>query len=113
VLGRARLLLADNLPHGVNALATSLRVEGRFAGQQFVEQYPQAVNVAAGVDVQPGSSRLLGAHVGRRAKELLHLRNTVASVNRPSVALAIPKSITFGTGTVVHRDQNVRRLESR
>ena len=49
-------------------------VEGRFAGEQFVEQHSQAVNVAAGIDVQAAHLRLLRTHVGGRADELLELR---------------------------------------
>ena len=38
--------------------------------------------------------------------------NSVFSVKRWCVALAIPKSITFGTGSaVVQRHQHVRRLQ--
>ena len=51
-----------------------LRVERRAAGQQFVEQHTQAVDVAARIDVQPAHLRLLGAHVSRRADKLMHLR---------------------------------------
>src|SRR5258708_24377949 len=35
----------------------------------------------------------------------------VASVSRPSVALAMPKSMTLGAATVDRGDENVRRLE--
>ena len=47
------------------------RVERCLAGQQFIEQHAQAVDVCARVDVQTAHLRLLRAHVGRRANELL------------------------------------------
>ena len=90
-----------------------LRIERRAAGQQFVEQHAQAVDVAARVDVQPAHLRLLRAHVSRRADELVQ---TACKPSCPSaalsVALAMPKSITFGTGTPsCSVDQDVRRLD--
>ena len=70
------------------------------ARQQFVEQHAERVDVAARVDVQAAHLRLLRTHVGRRADELLELREE-RLVGQPLllVALAMPKSITFGTGT--------------
>ena len=40
------------------------------AGQQFVQQHAQRIDVAAGVDIQPAHLRLLGRHVERRADQL-------------------------------------------
>jgi tetratricopeptide (TPR) repeat protein len=90
----------------------SLPVEGRFAGQQLVEQHAQAVDVAARVDVQPAHLRLLGAHVERRADHLLELR-----INR---LLDQPSLRRLGHAKVDHlrhrlpvvdRDEDVRRLQ--
>ena len=65
----------DDLAHLIQSgLQQLLRVEGRAARQQLVEQHPQAVDVAARVDVQPAHLRLLRTHVGRRPDELLELR---------------------------------------
>ena len=46
-------------------------VKRRLAGEQFVEQHAERVDVAARVNVQAGQLRLLGTHVGGRADELL------------------------------------------
>jgi hypothetical protein len=63
--------LADRLPHRVEARRHQFRSNGVLAGEQFVEQHAQAVDVAAGVDVQAAHLGLLRAHVGRRADELV------------------------------------------
>ena len=99
--GPHRLLLPDGPAHLVQARCQQLlRVERRLAGQQFVEQHAQAVDVAARVDVQPAHLRLLRTHVGRRADELLERREErLVGQPLPCVALAMPKSITLGTGT--------------
>ena len=74
-------------------------VEWRAARQQFVEQHAEAVDVAAGVHVQAAQARLLRTHVGRRADELVEPGKD-RLVRQPfAVALAMPKSITLGTGT--------------
>jgi len=65
------LLLANDAAHCVQAgFQQFFGIEGRAAGEQFVEQNTQAVDVAAGVDVQAGQFGLLGAHVSGRAQEL-------------------------------------------
>ena len=95
------------------ACSKLLGVERRLAGQQFVKQHAQAVNVAARVNVQPAHLRLLRTHVGGRADELLEggEERLVGQV-WPCVALAMPKSITLGTGTPsCIGDQDVRRLD--
>ena len=70
--GLRRLLLADDPPHLVERrLAERLAVERRAAGQQLVEQDAQGVDVAAGVHVGRREVGLLGAHVQRRADELV------------------------------------------
>ena len=51
-----------------------------------------------GIDVQPGHFRLLRTHVLGRADEQADLREERLLRQRWSVALATPKSITFGTG---------------
>jgi len=40
------------------------------AGQQFIKQHAEAVDVAARVNVQSAQPRLFGAHVGGSADEL-------------------------------------------
>ncbi len=70
-----RFLLPDRPADRINALRHQfLGVEGRAAHQQFIEQYSQAVDVAARVYVQPAHLRLFRTHIRRRADELLQLR---------------------------------------
>ena len=67
-------------------------------GEQFVEQDPQAVDVAARINVQPAQFGLLRAHIGRRADELLEGgENRLVGQRLPAVALAMPKSMILGT----------------
>src|SRR5713226_8939189 len=61
---RAANLVQARLPQG-------FRVEWGRAGQKFVEQHAQAVDVTARVDVQAAHFGLLRTHVGGRADELL------------------------------------------
>jgi hypothetical protein len=59
-----RLVLADLPQHFEQRRFAQLRgADGRDAGQQLVEQRPERVDVAAGVDVLRGRRGLLGAHV--------------------------------------------------
>ena len=76
------------------------RVERRRAGQQFVQDHAQGVDVGPRVDVHGVEGRLLRGHVQRRAQARCRTPvNSVCSVScRPVVALARPKSITLGTG---------------
>ena len=63
-----RFLLQDDPLHLLVARAPQpLLREGRRPGQQFVEQHPQAVDVAARIHIQTTHLGLLRAHVGRRA----------------------------------------------
>ena len=108
-----RLLLPDRLDHRVQSLRHQfLGVEGGAAGQQLVEQHPQAIDVAARINVQPAHLRLLRAHVGRRAHELVQLR-----VNRRIRQAAFGG---FGNAEINHlghghaveeRDEDVGRLD--
>ena len=86
-----------------------LALERRGAGQQLVEQHAQRIDVAAGVDVELVELGLLGAHVLDRADHLAELGEHRPFGELLAVALATPKSITFGTGlVVVLGDQHVR-----
>ena len=94
------------------ALRESLLVERRRAGQQFVEQHAERIDVGARVDVQAAHLGLLGAHVQRRAD---HLREV--GVDRALGQLLVDR---FGHAevddlghrlAVVRRDQHVRRLD--
>ena len=70
-----RLLLPDDaLDLREPRLHERRRVERGRARKQLVEQHPQRVDVGAGVDVERRHLRLLGAHVRRRADELLVFR---------------------------------------
>ena len=59
-----------SIPEFINSCPSN----GRPARQQLIKQHPQAVNIAARVNVQPAHFRLFRAHVGGRADELLELR---------------------------------------
>ena len=70
--GLGRFVLRDDAAHLVVAGGEErLLVEGRRAGEQFVEQDAEAVDVGAGVDVEVAHRGLLRAHVDRGAEELL------------------------------------------
>jgi hypothetical protein len=90
-----------------------LRVEGRAAGEQFVEQHAEAVDVAAGVDVQPAHLRLFRAHVGRGADELVELREDRGlSVSPAFGGLGDAEVDDLGDGhAVVEGDEDVRGLD--
>ena len=73
--GFRRLHFPNTPAHLVESrLRQLLRCEGRPARQQLVEQHPERIDVAAGVDVEAAQLRLLRAHVRRRADELLERR---------------------------------------
>ena len=78
------------------------RSNGVSPGQQLVQQHPQRIDIAAGVDVQLVQLRLLGTHVFQRADHLAHLREH-RLFGQPAawIALATPKSMIFGTGVIV------------
>ena len=73
-------------------------VERRVAGEQFVEQHAQRIDVAARVDVQLVELGLLGAHVLGVPTIWPKPVNSVCSVSCWLMALATPKSMTLGTG---------------
>ena len=53
------------------ACSEFLRAERRGAGQQFVQQDAQRIDVAAGIHVDAAELRLFGAHVERRSDQRL------------------------------------------
>ena len=66
-----RLLGANDLLHlNVARLAQPLFAKGCRAGQQFVEQYGQRVDIGPYVDFGRAELRLFGAHVGRCADDV-------------------------------------------
>ncbi len=66
-----RLVFLDDAADLVVAgFAQGLSIEGRRAGQEFVEQHSQGVDVAARVHIQPGELGLFGTHVERCADHL-------------------------------------------
>ena len=66
-----RVFFANDPAHFVEGRrAQTLLIERRGAGEQFVQQHAQRINVAARVDIHAGHLRLLGAHVHRRADHL-------------------------------------------
>ena len=69
-----RFFLTDGAAHGVQPGPNQLLgIKRRPAGEQFVEQHAQAVDVAPRIDVQSAHLRLLGAHVSGRADKLAQL----------------------------------------
>ena len=89
-----------------------LGVERSVTRQKFIEEYAQAVDVAARVDIQPAHLRLFRAHVSGRADELVQFR----------IDSAVGQAALRGFGdaevndlrnrhAVVQGDQNVRRLQ--
>ena len=74
-----RFLLADDAPNLVpGRLLEPLLLQRRRAGQQFVEQHAQRIDVRPRVHVEVVELRLLGRHVERRAQHRL-----VGRVQRP------------------------------
>src|SRR5664280_1478608 len=108
-----RLNFQDRAAHFIQpGLKQFLRIEGSFAREQFVKQYSQAVNVAARVNVQARHHRLLGAHVGRCADELLE-RGEEGVIGQPSLrGLGDAEINHLGHGhAVVDGDEDVRGLD--
>ncbi len=108
-----RLLLSNGPTHGVKARSQELLgIEGSFAGQQFIEQHAQRVNIAPGVDVQAVHFRLLRTHVGRRANELFR-GGEDGRIGQTALGCFGDAEIDHlrRWQTVVQRHQNIRRLE--
>jgi hypothetical protein len=109
--GLGRFLLAQDAHDlGQSSASQTLRIEGRGAGEQLVEQHTERVHVRARVDV--ARVDLLGAHVGGRADELARLRQ-----QRVRLEAALDR---LGDAEVDHlrlratvdlRDQHVGRLD--
>ncbi len=98
----------------IESLALQLhRVEGRMARQQFIEQHPQRVDVAARVNVQCAPPRLFGAHVGGGADELLEGgKNCLVRQTLACGGFGDSEINDFGHGgAVVLRHQNVGGFE--
>ena len=113
--GAERFLLPDRATHFLKAGSEEfLRVERRAAREQFVEQHPQRIDVAARVDVRDGHHRLLGAHVGRRTQKLFE-RDEKRLVGKPSLCrLGDPEINDHGhprRARSMNGHQNVRRLQ--
>ena len=94
------------------AFSSSLLRERRAAGQQFVEQHAQRVDVAAGVDVELVELGLLRAHVLQRADD-----RAEAGVQR-LLGQLLPGRLGHAEvdhlghrPVVVQRDQHVGRLD--
>ena len=84
-------------------------VERRVAGQQFVEQHAQRIDVAPRVDVQLVQLGLLRAHVFERADHLAQPVNIVRSVSCWPDRLGHAEVDDLGhRPAVVLRDQHVR-----
>ena len=108
-----RLLLPDDPPHLVvpDRLEPLLVERGR-AGQQFVEEYAERVDVRASVHVEVTHPGLLGRHVQRRTD---HLRD---AGEQRLLRQHLPQRLGHAEvdhlddrGRVVPRDQDVTRLD--
>jgi hypothetical protein len=106
-------LLANGAAHFIQTGGEQvLRVEGRAAREQFVEQHAKAVNVAARVNVQAGQHRLLGTHVGGRADELFKRGEERLIGQPPRRGLGDAEVNHLGNGhAVVDGDEDVRGLD--
>src|SRR5207244_574638 len=90
-----------------------LRVEGRLAGEQFVKEHAEAVDVAASVNVQAAEAGLFGAHVGGGANELLE-GGKKGFVGEPLVRGGFGDAKIDDLGhrcAVLFGDENVGRLD--
>ena len=108
-----RVHLADEAADFIHADARErVLLDGRVAGEQFVEQHAEGVDVAARVDVQRGQLRLLGRHVERRADHLLELRID-RLLDEPPLRRLRHAEINHLRHRlpVVDRHEDVRRLE--
>ena len=107
-------LLADLSAHFIEPRRCQLlRIKGRAAGEQFVEQHAERVDVGAGVDVQSAHLRLLRTHVGGRAHELIK-GGEQGFVREPLIVRGLGQAEINHLGhrhVVVLRDENVRRFE--
>jgi len=70
--GRARLFLADGAARISSrpAASSSRGIERSLARQQFIQEHPEAVDVAPSIDVQTGHHSLFRTHVGGSSHEL-------------------------------------------
>jgi hypothetical protein len=74
--GQRRILLAKAAKSLVCDLVSPLRwIEGQSAGEQFVEDNREGVNVGARVDLRKIRVGLFGTHVGGRANEIAGARD--------------------------------------
>jgi len=96
--GAGRFFLADRAAHFLQTRRQQfLLIQRRLAGEQFVEQHAERVDIGACVNLEGGQRGLLRTHVGGRAMNCSKAVKTVLSVSCWSVvALAMPKSMTLG-----------------
>jgi hypothetical protein len=81
-------------------------------GQQFVQQHPQRVDIAARIHVQAAHLCLLRAHISRRADELLEGRKEGLVGQSTLRRLGDPEVDHLGNRhAVMQRHQDVRRLD--
>src|SRR6266567_915438 len=112
--GRALgFFLSERAAHFVEAgLQEFLGVEGRFAGEQFVEEHAERVDVAAGVYIHAGDLGLFRTHVGGGAEELLEAGEDGLLGQFHLGGFGDAEINDLGhRHAVVDGDQDVRRLE--
>ena len=81
-----RLLFTDDAPHPVQpGHGEFFGSERKLAGEQFVQQHAERINIATRVNVHRAKLRLLGTHIGGRADELLK-RGVKGLVTQPLLA---------------------------
>ena len=89
-----------------------LRVQGRAARQQLVQQDAERVDVTARIDVHRAHLDLLWAHVGRRPDKLPEMRDERLVRQFHLGGLGQSKIDDLGQRRAIgHGDENVRRLE--
>lgn len=103
----------DSLDAGDAGPAHDLFVEGEFAGEEFVEDDAEGVDVGAGVDVVEGEVGLLGRHVVGRAHELALLGHQGLLVGAGGEGLGDAEVDDLGRGlvAVVGGDEDVGWFE--
>jgi hypothetical protein len=97
---------------GVIAGQQGAGVEGRLAGQQFVEQDSERVHIGAGVDIVAAQLGLFRTHVGRGAEQFVGVGEDGGVVRVRLGGLGDAEVDDLGHGSIVlEGDQNVARLD--
>ena len=112
--GSRRFVVADGAAHFLQTRGKQvLRVEGRLAREQLVEQHAQAVDVRPRINIQAAHPGLLRTHISGRPNELLE-RGEQGLVRQPLVGRRLGDAKINHLRhrhSVMVRDQDVRGLD--